>query len=300
MHRPIPKTVRFTPQEAAAFLRIATESAKIKRHYDLYVLFQNTIQPLIPHQIMISAWGDFHASNPLFDVISTLPRVRTGILAGCGCSVDHLLKNFFQRWVAGGRRPLLLDNAAIAPTLHAACACPKPCALPSMQSALVHGIRNKRDNIENLYVMMSSESITTGRSAERLCFLVDPLVTQFDAAFRKVAAWKPAETSAEHVALPRTDPLSEREQEIVRWISAGKTNTEIARILDLSVFTVKNHVHRIFGKLGATNRTEAATFCRHGNGSDRGSATPHARRPSRPDAGTDCPREISGFSPDQS
>jgi len=38
----------------------------------------------------------------------------------------------------------------------------------------------------------------------------------------------------------------------------GKTNLEIAAALDISPFTVKNHVQRIFRKIGVTNRTQAA------------------------------------------
>ena len=41
-------------------------------------------------------------------------------------------------------------------------------------------------------------------------------------------------------------------------ICQGKTNLDIARALDISPFTVKNHVQRIFRKIGVTNRTQAA------------------------------------------
>jgi len=38
----------------------------------------------------------------------------------------------------------------------------------------------------------------------------------------------------------------------------GKTNLDIAAVLDISPFTVKNHVQRIFRKIGVSNRTHAA------------------------------------------
>lgn len=53
--------------------------------------------------------------------------------------------------------------------------------------------------------------------------------------------------------------LSRREREVLAWIAKGKTNDEIARILGMSVYTVKNHVKRILDCLGVSNRTAAAT-----------------------------------------
>ncbi|MBO3088549.1 response regulator transcription factor [Cellulomonas dongxiuzhuiae] len=51
--------------------------------------------------------------------------------------------------------------------------------------------------------------------------------------------------------------LSEREAEIMDVVSQGLTNTQIARQLFLSEKTVKNHINRIFSKLGVTNRAQA-------------------------------------------
>ncbi len=51
--------------------------------------------------------------------------------------------------------------------------------------------------------------------------------------------------------------LSLREREVYGWMSEGKTNPEIAAILDLSVHTVKRHVEKVLQKLGAPNRAAA-------------------------------------------
>ena len=51
--------------------------------------------------------------------------------------------------------------------------------------------------------------------------------------------------------------LSKRELEIVKWVHQGKTNNEIAELLHISAFTVKNHVKNILDKLGAANRAHA-------------------------------------------
>jgi DNA-binding NarL/FixJ family response regulator len=52
--------------------------------------------------------------------------------------------------------------------------------------------------------------------------------------------------------------LTRRESEVLFWISNGKTNREIATILDMSPRTVNKHLEQIFPKLGVVNRTAAA------------------------------------------
>lgn len=51
--------------------------------------------------------------------------------------------------------------------------------------------------------------------------------------------------------------LTKRENEVYRLLSEGKTNLFIAKQLDISEKTVKNHVSRIIKKLKVKNRTEA-------------------------------------------
>ena len=56
--------------------------------------------------------------------------------------------------------------------------------------------------------------------------------------------------------------LTERETEVLRGLSEGKSNKEIARDLDLQEVTIKLHVKTLCRKLGAKNRTQAAMIAR--------------------------------------
>ena len=58
------------------------------------------------------------------------------------------------------------------------------------------------------------------------------------------------------------EPLSEREIEILKLVSQGMTNKEIAARLYLAEGTVKNYVTSILGKIGARDRTQAAIRAR--------------------------------------
>ena len=54
--------------------------------------------------------------------------------------------------------------------------------------------------------------------------------------------------------------LTPREREILRLLIDGDTNAEIAARLGLSLYTVKNHVRNLLGKLGVSSRTEAVSL----------------------------------------
>lgn len=54
--------------------------------------------------------------------------------------------------------------------------------------------------------------------------------------------------------------LSNREQDVVRFLAEGLTNREIARELKLSENTVKNYLFRIFNKLGMSSRVEVLRY----------------------------------------
>jgi LuxR family maltose regulon positive regulatory protein len=53
------------------------------------------------------------------------------------------------------------------------------------------------------------------------------------------------------------DPLTPRELEIMRLISKGYSNPEIASELVVTINTIKKHTSNIYGKLGVRSRTQA-------------------------------------------
>ncbi len=58
------------------------------------------------------------------------------------------------------------------------------------------------------------------------------------------------------------EPLSDRELEVLHMIASGATNQAIAERFVITVGTVKSHIHHIFGKLDARNRTDAVAQAR--------------------------------------
>lgn len=54
--------------------------------------------------------------------------------------------------------------------------------------------------------------------------------------------------------------LSDRQLEIVKWIRDGKSNNDIATIMNLPLRTVKHHVSEIIRRLGVATRAQAASI----------------------------------------
>jgi DNA-binding NarL/FixJ family response regulator len=58
-------------------------------------------------------------------------------------------------------------------------------------------------------------------------------------------------------------PLTNRETQILTYVAEGNSNKEIARILEISEQTIKNHVSAILRKLNANDRAHAVALALH-------------------------------------
>ncbi len=83
------------------------------------------------------------------------------------------------------------------------------------------------------------------------------------AAIRRIAAGRRV-VSPEIENMLANDPpmpeLSSRQRDILESITRGLTNNQIAMQLDISPESVKTHIAKLFEKLGAANRSEAASI----------------------------------------
>jgi len=100
----------------------------------------------------------------------------------------------------------------------------------------------------------------TGEEPGRESVKGDPAArteTEFDAT-----AQRPSPTTIgkapRREALP--DGLTAREVEVLRKVSQGLTNSQVAAELHISINTVTRHLTNIYTKTGTSNRAEAATY----------------------------------------
>lgn len=243
--------------ELNQMLQAMQQSLTIRSHYALFNWLQGDMQNFMPHDIVIVAWGNFSLGLVCYDVVSPLPGLRTASLGDK--SIQPYITDLLRRWHACDHAPFTMhandgiqfhdiDNPDILNTLS------------RMRTALVHGIKDQRGRQDCLYVFMGSTALAGEAPRESLRYLL-PYI---DAAFRQVAHL-PEQYLAPSVSANKPQPLktdadvglSAREVDIMEWVRKGKTNQEIGMILDISAFTVKNHVQRIFKKLDVVNRAQA-------------------------------------------
>jgi transcriptional regulator EpsA len=244
-------------EDSARYAALVEQSTAITRHADLLAWLQGDIQFCLPHDILLAGWGDFQEGAIQHDVVSRLPGARSYAAGTDG--LPFLLGKFHESWLAAGRQPCSLDFGEFDYLLgQASLPGSFSSSLRGMRSVLVHGLHDERAQQECLYVLMSADDIPAepARTAIRL------LVPSMDAALRQMAplpqqrrqAAAPVRAAAEDAS-----GLSERETQIMAWVAMGKTNSEIGAILNISGFTVKNHMQRIFQKLNVFNRAQAVS-----------------------------------------
>lgn len=242
-------------RDLGRYSRLIEEVIRVRRHFDLLQWLQGDVQHYLPHEIMVAAWGDFRLGAIQHDIVSTLPGVRT--THSNAEALAPALRGLFERWIAQGKKPYtlgagdagLLNGGGLQNALGD--------ALQSTRSALVHGVGDERGGHDCLYMFFSTKEVLDDSTHSAMAVLLPYL----DTALRQVAHLPqqhgnelPPEDSSNNA---EEHGLSEREAEIMDWVRKGKTNLEIGSILDISSFTVKNHLQRIFKKLDAFNRTQA-------------------------------------------
>ena len=152
---------------------------------------------------------------------------------------------------------LVFSNAQLIPTLHA--------AIPDLRVVMID-----MDSDESRFLKAVREGVVG-------YVLKDASAMEVAATIRAVAAGEAVcppvlsmvlfRSVSQQTAGPATSSwgaelgLSRREQQMVALLRERLTNKEIAVRLNLSEQTVKNHVHHILRKVGATNRSTIIERC---------------------------------------
>lgn len=229
---------------------VIQESFAINKHVDFFKWLQGGVNQLLPHDVLVAAWGDFSTGDLNFDVSSNLEDIRTQKLIDAPGVFSYLMTNLHQRWLDNGERWFRInffdaDGINIQPPT------PFTRKLVGMNSLLVYGVRDTRGKNDCIYVFFDR-----AREFQVQDSVLGLLMPHLDAALRRVEYIENS-TVQEMVDEFSVDGLSEREHEILHWVKTGKTNFEIGMILSISPNTVKNHLKRIFQKLDVSCRAQA-------------------------------------------
>ncbi len=154
------------------------------------------------------------------------------------------------RWRYGQIEVLLLQALA-APTSDEAVTLLGDALVMAQSEGFLRIFLDKGDGLIPLLHLASSRNIASDYARK--------LLTAFGAVTMPEQSRKRANAQEQDELV---EALSERELSVLRLLSEGKTNQEIAKGIFVSVNTIKSHLKNIFGKLGVNNRREAVVQAR--------------------------------------
>jgi len=118
---------------------------------------------------------------------------------------------------------------------------------------------------EALQDYLDTPPISDHPSASLRAFVVQLLATfaqKVEPRGRKTQEQPGKPQSQEAAPSTLLEPLTMQEQRVLRLLAAGRSNQEIARLLVISLNTVKTHVKNLYGKLHVSNRAQAGALAR--------------------------------------
>ena len=220
-------------------IRVLTRGAGIGSRAELAQWLQVDVQPWVPHQLLF--WAEFRDGIEECAVLSAPAQLRDSIERGAW--VPKLMAYFADCWIAAQHTPMRVPLAGCEALLG-----PDMQALQqrNARSALIHGVVDRHAGARRVFAALGPQCIDPAPASLKL------FASVLDTVMRSVPLPVPA-----HSEGATGKALSERERQIMHWIALGKTNPEIGCILNISEFTVKNHIKSIFSKLDVTNRAQA-------------------------------------------
>lgn len=230
---------------------VIQKSFSIQKHVDFFNWLQESVRHVLPHDILVAAWGDFATGELNFDVSSNIEDIRTQKLMDAPGVFAYLMTNLHQRWLDNSERWYRI-NFFDASGINSQSPTAFTHKLVGMNSLLVYGVRDTRGKNDCIYVFFDH-----AREFQVQHSVLGLLMPHVDAALRRVEYMEVPGVEDEIVDGLHLGGLSERELEILHWVKSGKTNLEIGIILTISPNTVKNHLKRIFQKLDVTCRAQA-------------------------------------------
>lgn len=220
-------------------IRALTRGAAIGSRAELAHWLQHDVQPWVPHQLLL--WAEFRDGIEECAVLSAPAQLRDHMERG-GC-VPKLMAYFADCWIAAQHTPMYVPlagcEALLGPDIQAL-------QQRNARAALVHGVVDRHSGARRVFAWLGPLSYEPAPAPLKL------FVAVLDTVMRSIPLPAPA-----HVEGTTGKALSERERQIMHWIALGKTNPEIGCILEISEFTVKNHIKSIFAKLDVSNRAQA-------------------------------------------
>ncbi len=236
-----------TDRETERLLHLIRSSLEVRRRSQFFLWAQGQLQSLIPHEVMICAYGDAARRSLAVENFASYPLAPQDV-EGIADPEGGFMMQVVRAWMERGERPLVL------------CTSDRDSSLYRRFESLL--FRHAFPNF-----LMHGSPVIPGVAGAYFGFanLPQPLTARAGMILEIVAPYI-------HMAYLRVigndreqqpevpagnSQITAREVEILQWVREGKSNLEIGAILAISPLTVKNHVQKILKKLAVQNRAQA-------------------------------------------
>jgi transcriptional regulator EpsA len=248
------REVRLSPREQELLFSVIELSHAVASETDFIAHVYPKLVALVPHQYCCAGIGNIteRYAHKLLNI-----NIPEGYMRRIVTPDGYLLSPVAREWAAE-RRPQFVVYDALAGSFEENDPLTRKWAAAARQfgfkNAAGHGMADIHTALTSYFGFLNIEGEWDTRKA-RLLELVTP---HLHLALMRLL-------SPPCHAYPFHEHLSAREREVLRWMCLGKASDEIGLILDISEWTVKEHIKATFRKLQVTTRTHAiATALRVG------------------------------------
>ncbi len=242
-----PEFVSLSPRDIDSLLYAIEGSLKVHRRFQFFLWSQGGLQSLLPHETLICAWGHIDSNRFKYEVF-TRAILDDDVIGGLTDPVDGLLPRLITEWQRRGRQPYICTAEADD--------CPVSLRAElrrrGVTQVIAHGPREMKGDTGSFFVFLNG----VDASGPRDNYFMELMMPHLHMTLHRMADGEGGDIGASAVVAVGS-VLSDREVQVLEWVRDGKTNQEIAQILNISPLTVKNHVQNILRKLKVSNRAQA-------------------------------------------
>ena len=243
---PINQKQGLDDNEVKMLMAVVGSSLNIKNTQQFLEWAQRDLQNIFPHEIMISFMKDFLNGRVYKNKFCSI-YVSSDLFESVLCGDDGVMDRVMAIW-RRSLAPCLIDASLIRTyDEESIISIMRKYELNNIAS---HGMHDVNGEILSFFCFMR----IPGDINERHAYLLEMLTPYVHKALIHAMA---SDHANEKAIQCYGDLITHREKEILTWVKVGKSNWEIAIILDISPRTVKNHVCNIIKKMSAQNRGHA-------------------------------------------
>lgn len=221
---------------------VIESSLTVRNQAGFFLWGQGALQMLMPHEIMIC--GVKNAGSRSFQVrrFSSCRYFSDEHFESVCDPQNGLIARGISQWLRTGEPCFVMPGADVGMD--------KLLEDSELKNMIMHAVWGADADVAGYF----SFSRTSMQPDMRSIRLMEVLIPVIYVTFLRVLS---GDLKAGSEGLRVNNLVTRREVEILCWIKEGKTTSDIAGILSLSPFTVKNHVQNILKKLGARSRSHA-------------------------------------------